>query len=412
MQTLVQIMIKHRRSRSILLIWFIATLISSASMISAWTLHIDGFNRAISNLFYMIALPGWIPIYALGFSGIRDQPIAIIAASSLSWLFWIWIVSIAVRVHGRLHSNARGDRSERPSPPESPSRRAFIGNAVLGVGAIGAATSPTYATLIEPWAIKVRSYTIPIRGLPRSLENLRLVQFSDSHLGPRMPASFIKHAADLVVQLEPDIVLLTGDYVHDGVDDIEQAAELCKPMIEAANIATVGVLGNHDWWGDGRRMSKALQAHGVHMIDNDRVWIDPDSRSLSTEKRSNALALVGLGDLTEDIVDPIRAFRDVDQLTPRVVLAHHPDTAEQPELIRQNAPRIDLMVSGHTHGGQVRLPLLGTPLVPSEYGSKYAGGLVQGPAFPVLISRGVGLSLLPVRFGVPPELVEITLVRA
>ena len=69
------------------------------------------------------------------------------------------------------------------------------------------------------------------------------------------------------------------------------------------------------------------------------------------------------------------------------------------------------MISGHTHGGQVRLPLIGTPMIPSQFGQKYAGGLVQGPAFPVLISRGVGMSLLPVRFNVPPEIVEITLTR-
>ena len=100
----------------------------------------------------------------------------------------------------------------------------------------------------------------------------------------------------------------------------------------------------------------------------------------------------------------------------RIVLAHTPDTAEIPELTgggrSLRARRIDLMVSGHTHGGQVRVPLLGAPVTLSRYGQKYARGLVQGPICPVVISAGIGMSVFPVRFGVPPEVVEITLTRA
>jgi predicted MPP superfamily phosphohydrolase len=98
--------------------------------------------------------------------------------------------------------------------------------------------------------------------------------------------------------------------------------------------------------------------------------------------------------------------------TPRLVIAHEPDTAEIGPLRDADAPRIDLMLSGHTHGGQVRLPLVGAPIVPSRYGQKYAGGLVEGPRFPVLVSRGIGMSILPIRFAVAPEIVEVTLTRA
>jgi predicted MPP superfamily phosphohydrolase len=91
------------------------------------------------------------------------------------------------------------------------------------------------------------------------------------------------------------------------------------------------------------------------------------------------------------------------------LLSHNPDVAEDPILLASRL-RVDLMISGHTHGGQVRLPLLGTPIVPSRFGSRYAGGFVKGPAFPVIISRGIGMSLLPVRWNVAPEIVEIELV--
>ena len=148
------------------------------------------------------------------------------------------------------------------------------------------------------------------------------------------------------------------------------------------------------------------------MIDNDRVWIDPISMSIADTPLDNALAIVGLGDLTEDATDIPKAFREIQTDTPRVLLAHQPDTAEIGSLKNPDAPRVDVMFSGHTHGGQVRIPFIGTPLVPSNYGSKYAGGLVQGPRFPVVVSRGIGMSLLPVRFRVPPEIVEVTLTRA
>jgi hypothetical protein len=93
---------------------------------------------------------------------------------------------------------------------------------------------------------------------------------------------------------------------------------------------------------------------------------------------------------------------------PRLLLAHNPDTAEQVKPTQ----RVDLMLSGHTHGGQVYLPGLGTPVVPSSYGQKYAGGLCAGPTCPVIVSRGVGMALLPMRLGVPPEIGYLILTRA
>jgi predicted MPP superfamily phosphohydrolase len=96
---------------------------------------------------------------------------------------------------------------------------------------------------------------------------------------------------------------------------------------------------------------------------------------------------------------------------PRLLLSHNPDAAEDPRFLRARH-RVDLMLSGHTHGGQVRLPVVGAPVIPSKYGQKYAAGLVQGPRCPVYVSRGLGLSGLPVRFGVPPEIVLFELQRA
>ncbi|MEX0876136.1 MAG: metallophosphoesterase [Phycisphaerales bacterium] len=406
-----------RMYRLALLLWAGGTVLGSAAGIAQWILHIGGPACVLGNLAYILALPGWVPLYALGFSGVRDHPAGIVAAHALAWGVWAVLLLAVLKIRQRIVQDL--PRSSEPSPepaePESApdlARRRFMCNAALGVAGVAAVASPTYATLIEPWSIRVRRHNIPVRDLPRSLDGLRLAQFSDPHMGPRMPYSFIEQAAGLIMDMEPDLVLLTGDYIHDGTDDIERAAGMCGPMIAAAGIGAVGVLGNHDWWGDGPAMSRALNDAGVRMIDNDRVWIDADTRSLTTTPGGESLAIVGLGDLIEDTVDPARAFKGIDADTPRIVLAHHPDTAELASLTGPHAPRVDLMCSGHTHGGQVRIPLIGTPLVPSNYGSKYAGGLVAGPAFPVLVSRGIGMSLLPVRFGVPPEVTLITLSRA
>ena len=113
-----------------------------------------------------------------------------------------------------------------------------------------------------------------------------------------------------------------------------------------------------------------------------------------------------MGDLWEDRVSFNDALAGVPEDMPRIVLSHNPDVAET----MPAGFRVDLMCAGHTHGGQVWVPTLGTPIVPSRYGSKYAGGLVQGPHCRVLVSRGVGMAILPVRFRVRPELVVIDLV--
>jgi uncharacterized protein len=143
------------------------------------------------------------------------------------------------------------------------------------------------------------------------------------------------------------------------------------------------------------------------MITNGRVFLDAMDRELSViPRRAESLCIAGVDDLLEGSVDVESALRGVPEETPRVMLSHNPDVAEAAELIGK---RVDLMISGHTHGGQVVLPIIGNPAIPSRYGQKYAYGRVRGPVCPVIVSAGVGMSLVPVRIGVRPEVVEITL---
>ncbi|MDX2119400.1 MAG: metallophosphoesterase [Planctomycetota bacterium] len=302
--------------------------------------------------------------------------------------------------------DARADQK-----PDAPSRRRFL---VDGAAAaiVGPATSTlAIGTIVTPWDLVIARYRVPIRDLPGELDGLRLVQISDTHLGRFIPASFISEAVSKAIELRPDVVVLTGDYVFGGAEFIARAVPLFAPLIaNLPGVPVLGVLGNHDWYADGPRIRRELEAIGVRMLDNTRVYLDARTRHVSElYSGTPSLCVAGVGDYWTDRVDLRAALDGVPADVPRLLLSHNPDVAEYP--LPQSAVRVDLMLSGHTHGGQVRLPWLGARFVPSQYGQKYAGGLVQGPACPVVISRGVGMSVTPVRFRVPPEVVEITLTR-
>lgn len=428
--------------------WLGFVAISVASHWAVWiapTCTLNGDNagpgiatKCLANIFNMLCAPGWGIVNKLTGHWHMDSVAVATLVASISWTGWFaaFRALVSIRQAACKTGSSRSTRDLHPSrtsgpaaeslrettnarsaqvvAPAIPSRRRFLFDGTLGLGCVSTLGIGADATLVEPWDLRITRYDIPIAGLPESLIGLKLVQLSDTHLGPRIPASFIREAVAQTLALSPDIVLLTGDYVHNGPQWIAPAAKLFEPLVAPGRVV-VGVLGNHDWWAGGERMSDALTHIGVRMIDNSRCFFDHASRTLSSDldsSRRDQLCLCGVGDLREDRVDFNAALAGVPESMPRLMLAHRPDTAELPELHSPDPPRIDLMLCGHTHGGQVRLPIIGTPVVPSRYGSKYAAGLVQGPACRVLISRGVGMSILPLRFGVPPEIVEITLTRA
>lgn len=364
--------------------------------------------KPLGNLMHILTAPGWLIARLLlrswGEADLVASAIACIAGVSSLCLVGLWLWAL------------RGALLAGPAhPPDSPvlrSRRRFLATAVTAGGPTLVGGTIVDAACRQPQSLGLARYTIPIRDLPPSLHGLRLVQISDTHLGPRVSREFIQHALDRAIALRPDVFVLTGDYVHCGLEWLEPAAQQLASLVRTG-IPTLAVRGNHDWFNNGRRMGELLQSAGIRLIDNDRSFLARTGASctLRDTPTQDSICIAGLGDLRQHVVDPDTALAGVPPTMPRIVLAHNPDTAEHDAVTHRGSPRIDLMLSGHTHGGQVRIPGLGTGTgMVSSFGEKYAVGLVEGPACRVLITRGVGMSLVPVRFLVPPEIVEITLV--
>jgi predicted MPP superfamily phosphohydrolase len=393
-----------------------------------WRADLDGpeptWLLGLGNAVHTLIAAGWIAMRYISRSWPTGDITAPLMANAIGWAFDVVCLVLLTALMRWLIRTPSLSRTAM-GPPDSSRRRFLVRTPAVALSLGGGATLAR-ATLVDPWDLKVARYRVPIRDLPAGLDGLRLVQLSDTHLGPRIPAAFIRHAVEMALDLKPDLIALTGDYIHNGPTFIGPAAGLFKPLIDWGR-PVVGVLGNHDWYADGREMSRALAALGVRMIDNGRLWLDAGTRQISDEAPAGAgLCIAGVGDLLTDWVDIPAALDGVPDEAPRLLLSHNPDTAEavgreyrfEPSgsyfkgvILPRARRRVDLMLCGHTHGGQVRVPLLGTPVVPSGFGQRYAGGLVTDPGFPVVISRGVGMSAIPVRLGVPPEVVEVTLVR-
>jgi len=252
--------------------------------------------------------------------------------------------------------------------------------------------------------LRVERCEIPIRGLPPAFDGLKIAHLSDWHASSRVPRELFFRATRLALAEKPGLVALTGDFVHAHGGQIGVLREALAPLLApgAVRLGVFGVLGNHDYYAGAESVRAALREMGVVMIDNDRVVLGSPGAGL---------CIAGLADPWMDTPVQERALGGLPEGMPRVVLCHQPDVAEHSGWKYAGAPRADLMLSGHTHGGQVRLPVLGAPVVPSRFGQRYAGGVVEGPCFPVVVSRGIGMSVLPIRFNVPPEVGIVTLRR-
>jgi uncharacterized protein len=271
-------------------------------------------------------------------------------------------------------------------------RRKFLKRA--GLAALGAATvGGAYPFLEAKWC-RVVQRTIAVPNLPGPFRGTTVALLADVHHGPYVPLAYIRHVVGMTNALEPDLVLLAGDYTDHSPADIEPGiAELGKLR---ARIGRFAVRGNHDNHSSVPLTRAALAEAELPDLNNAGVWL---------ERGGARLRIAGVGDVWTDEQDLDAALGDATLDDAVLLLSHNPDFVES---IRD--PRVGLVLSGHTHGGQVIVPGYGAPVVPSRYGQKYVYGLVQGPIARVFVTRGVGTVSPPVRFLCRPEVVLITLV--
>lgn len=292
-----------------------------------------------------------------------------------------------------------------PAPAALTTRRKFLAGTTAAVTCAAGATA-AYSMFVEPRAYRVTRRDIPIADLPPELDGLTLAQLTDLHHCSWIPLSYIRDVVRTTNALNPDLILLTGDYVR------ASPAYIAPVMAELAHlrarIATVATLGNHDWWEDGRLTLRCLAQARIPTLDNRRLFVTP-GRQLASDA-DHGLCLAGVGDLWCDRQLYDNALAGLPAAMPRLLLSHNPDVAEERDFI-SSGHRVDLMLSGHTHGGQVWLPVVGAPMTPSKFGTKYARGLVHGPTTRVFISTGLGISGLPLRLGARPEIALLRLRR-
>jgi predicted MPP superfamily phosphohydrolase len=261
------------------------------------------------------------------------------------------------------------------------------------IGIAGGLSGVADATLIEPQRLSLERITIKLPGLPPALDGLRIAALGDFHLEPFTKLPLIQNSVELANGLRPDLTVLLGDYVDSTVDAIYDLA----PALAALNarLGVFGILGNHDHWKGAAIVQGAMQAAGIPILKNSGITL---------ASAGSSFLLAGLDSAWAGHPDIDAALSRSREGVPTIALMHEPDFADT--LCKD--PRVALQISGHTHGGQIRVPMVGALRLP-RWGRLYQQGLYQLDRMKLYTNRGIGLVGVPVRFNCPPEVTEITL---
>jgi len=286
-----------------------------------------------------------------------------------------------------------GFKSDQPSRF---SRRNFI----IGTGTTAAAFA-LYAGEIARHELDVVDRPIAIRNLPPAFHGYRIVQLSDIHLDEYTEPFFLERIIAKVNTLSPDLVLLTGDFItHGSLTFVAgtHAAHRCAEIIATLTAPLrYAILGNHDVAVDAPMVIRALSSRGTPVLVN---------RYLPVERGGARLWLCGVDDPGTSVPNLDLAL-PTNPDGPVILMAHEPDYADT-VVAHPRGPLVDLMLSGHSHGGQVRLPFLG-PLILPPLGEKYPEGHYVFNRMQLYVNRGIGTVGLPFRLNCPPEITVITL---
>ncbi|HEY2909587.1 MAG TPA: metallophosphoesterase [Gemmataceae bacterium] len=260
----------------------------------------------------------------------------------------------------------------------------------------------SYGYRVEPTWLEINRFELPVRDLPAEFHGAKIAHLSDFHCGRHIPRGYIEDALERTLAEKPDLIALTGDFVDRGPEHVASAAKLFAHL--RAPLGVFAVLGNHDFSVHDARgvrrypglhesVASALGEHGVKVLRNEAVRF---------ERGPASLIVAGVDDLWSCESNPERALAKECPRTPRIVLAHNPQSVDQFDGLR-----FDVLLSGHTHGGQVNWPGLGRVLL-GKKARRWAAGLYPHDGGHIYVNKGVGFGWR-FRFGVRPEVAVITL---
>ena len=276
--------------------------------------------------------------------------------------------------------------------PAPMTRRKFLATAAGTLAACGIGGYSFW----ESGALEPRALTVRLSGLPAGFDGCRIAFLADLHHGWFITREYLSGAIRLASSLQPDLILLGGDYVDSHSTYIAPVMEELGKL--KAPLGVFAVQGNRDIRVNRILTARELERQGIRELTNQGCWL---------ERNGSRLWLCGIDDSTIGRPDLTAIMSGLPSDAVAISISHNPDVAEVlPD------PRIRLICCGHTHGGQVNLPGIGPIFIPSAFGHKYAQGLVQAPRTKVFVTSGVGAAFPPLRFRCPPEVALLTLARA
>ena len=252
---------------------------------------------------------------------------------------------------------------------------------------------PVLAPVLAPKKIDISNIQLNITALSARFDRFKILHISDIHPGAFTRYDYLKAVVSMANTLNPDIVVITGDFSDIDINEFTWSAELLATLQNKYGI--YGVLGNHDMWNQPEKIVSTLADKGITILRNTAIPL---------QIQGETIYLVGVDDWKMGSPDLDTAMKSVPKDAKTILLSHNPDI-----ISKKGSHNIDLVLAGHIHGGQWRFPLIGYPRIPSMYGLKHFVGLTYADKTRIYTNKGIGSTFIPFRINCPPEIALMTL---